>query len=84
MSIFSKRIFGFAAVVFGILISATAVAHTDGIYNPTANSVGDTQGIDSNGGGAVVQPTGKILLVDAVSFVLKVDAASKICRAGGC
>lgn len=83
MSIFSKRLFGFAAVVFGALISATAVAHTDGIYNPTANSVGDTQGIDSNGGGTV-QPTGKILLVDAVSFVLKVDAASKICRAGGC
>lgn len=47
MSISSKRIFGFAAVVFGILISAIAVAHTDGIYNRSANSVGDTQGIDS-------------------------------------
>ena len=27
---------------------------------------------------------GKILLVDGASFVLQTDAASKICRAGGC
>jgi len=30
------------------LCASVAVAHTDGIYNPIANSVGDTQGIDSN------------------------------------
>lgn len=33
---------------FTLLISSIAVAHTDGIYNRSANSVGDTQGIDSN------------------------------------
>jgi hypothetical protein len=34
--------------------SSIAVAHTDGIYNPGANSVGDTQGIDSNAAVAAV------------------------------
>lgn len=77
-----KIVLSFMALVV-LLISSIAVAHTDGIYNPTANSVGDTQGIDSNGAGAV-QPTGKILLVDAVSHVLLVDAVSRLCRAGGC
>jgi hypothetical protein len=42
-------------------------------------------GFCTGGGGAVTpQPTGKILLVDAASFILQTDAASKICRAGGC
>lgn len=36
------------------------------------------------GGGSGAQSTGKLLLVDGVSFVLKVDAASKICLSGGC
>lgn len=35
-------------------------------------------------GGSVPPPTGKILLVDGASFILQTDAASKICRAGGC
>jgi hypothetical protein len=80
MSIINRTL---ALAVFGLLVCSIAVAHTDGIYNPTANSVGDTQGIDSNGAGAV-QPTGDILMVDAVSLVLQTDAASFICRAGGC
>ena len=29
-------------------------------------------------------PSGKILLVDGVSFLLQTDGVSKICRAGGC
>lgn len=32
----------------------------------------------------VIQPNGDILLVDGVSFILQTDAASLICRAGGC
>jgi hypothetical protein len=35
-------------------------------------------------GSAAAQPTGDILLVDGVSFILQTDAASLICRAGGC
>lgn len=49
MSMFNKE---FVLLTFLLLISSVAVAHTDGIYNPTANSVGDTQGIDSNGAAA--------------------------------
>lgn len=40
-------------------------------------------GLNSSGGG-VTLPTGKILLVDGTSFLLKVDGTSKVCRAGGC
>ena len=35
-------------------------------------------------GGSVPLPTGKILLVDGVSFLLLTDGVSKLCRAGGC
>lgn len=35
-------------IFFILLISAVAVAHTDGIYNPAANSIGNFEGIDSN------------------------------------
>lgn len=41
-------------------------------------------GFPSGGGGGVPPATGKIMLVDGVSFLLQVDGASKICRAGGC
>lgn len=38
-----------------------------------------------NGAGTVTPPaTGDILLVDGSSFLLQVDNASLICRAGGC
>lgn len=36
-----------ALTLFFALLCSIAVAHTDGIYNRTANSIGDTQGIDS-------------------------------------
>jgi hypothetical protein len=35
-----------------VVASPIALAHSDGIYNPGANSVGDTQGIDSAGAAA--------------------------------
>jgi len=41
-------------------------------------------GAASGGGTVVPQPTGDILLVDGVSLILQTDAASFICRAGGC
>lgn len=34
--------------------------------------------------GVAVQPPGKVLLVDGVSFLLLTDGTSKLCRAGGC
>lgn len=71
-------------ILFTILIPSLAFAHPEGIYNPTSNFVGAFQGIGTTIGTVIVQPTGKILLVDGVSFILQVDAASKICRAGGC
>lgn len=80
MSIRSEKLL--IATVMVLLVSSIALAHSDGIYNPTANSVGSFEGIDSNG--SVAQPTGKLLMVDAVSHVLQVDAVSKVCLAGGC
>lgn len=41
-------------------------------------------GAPTGGGVIVPQPTGDILLVDGVSFILQTDGASLICRAGGC
>lgn len=38
----------------------------------------------STSGGSVPPPTGKIQMVDGISFILQTDGASKICRAGGC
>jgi len=61
MSMFNKE---FILFIFLLLISSVAVAHTDGIYNPSANSVGDTQGIDSNstaGGGTTFQGAGNVV-----------------------
>jgi hypothetical protein len=80
MSTINKTI---ALSFLALLACSIAVAHTDGIYNPTANSVGSFEGIDSNAG-AVVQPTGDVLMVDGVSLILQTDAASFVCRAGGC
>ena len=41
-------------------------------------------GVSPKSGGAAVQPNGSIWMVDGVSFILQTDAASQICRAGGC
>lgn len=52
---------------------------------------GSSGGFGNSGGGfgpggsaAAPAATGKILMVDGASFILQTDAASKICRAGGC
>lgn len=37
-----------------------------------------------NNGGGIVLPTGKMLMSDGTSFILKSDGTSKMCRAGGC
>lgn len=65
------------------LLAASTLARSDGIYNPGSLGIGFTDGI-GNGGKIIPQPTGDILLVDGVSLILQTDAASFICRAGGC
>jgi hypothetical protein len=45
MWIISKTL---AAAFFALVVPATMFAHSDGIYNPTANNVGSFEGIDSN------------------------------------
>jgi hypothetical protein len=65
------------------ILATIALARSEGIYNPSSNSVGDYQGIDSNA--AVAQGlVGKLLMVDGISHVLQTDAVSRICLAGGC
>ena len=61
-----------------------------GIYAAHAIGVGG-EGLRFGRGGssgkrptAVVQPTGKILLIDGTSFLLLLDGTSKLCRVGGC
>jgi hypothetical protein len=54
------RKFTFLINLAAILVSSIAVAHTDGIYNPGANSIGSFEGIDSNkasSGGGCSQAT---------------------------
>jgi hypothetical protein len=63
------------AIAICLALGASAWAQFNGCA-PGFCSVG----VASGGGGA----TGKILLVDGVSFVLQTDAASKLCLAGGC
>ena len=72
------------AIILALLLVST-LARSDGIYNPTSNDIGFTDGINNLAiGSAVPQPTGDILLVDGVSLLLQTDAASFVCRAGGC
>lgn len=73
-----------ALLALSLVLASTAV-RSDGIYNPTSNQIGFTDGVNNLSiGVAVPQPTGDILLVDGVSFILQTDGASLICRAGGC
>ena len=59
-----------------------------GIYGAHAFGLGEGNRFGRSGvigkGKALPQATGKILLVDGASFILQTDAASKVCRAGGC
>lgn len=46
-----------ALALLALLACSIAVAHTDGIYNPSANNIGGFEGIDSNtASGVVVTP----------------------------
>lgn len=72
-----------AALMVIALLALSSLARSDGIYNPGGLGVSGSDGI-GNGGKIIPQPTGKILLVDAASFLLQTDGASKVCRAGGC
>ena len=65
------------------LLAASTLARSDGIYNPGGRGINAFQG-PLNGGAPIPQPTGDILMVDGVSLILQTDAASFICRAGGC
>lgn len=42
-----------ALAIGAILIAVTALARSEGIYNPSSNSIGDYQGIDSNAASGV-------------------------------
>lgn len=37
-----------ALTILTLLATSIAIARSDGIYNPSSNSIGDYQGIDSN------------------------------------
>lgn len=68
-----------------VLLLVSTLARSDGIYNPSSNEIGFTDGINNLAiGASVPQPTGDILLVDGTSLILQTDGASLICRAGGC
>lgn len=66
-----------------ILALAAGYAHAIGVGGEGLRfgRVGATAG---KAKAAAAQPTGKIMKVDGTSFILQTDAASKICRAGGC
>lgn len=50
----SKKI---ALTIIVLAVSSIALAHSDGIYNPAANSIGNFEGIDSNAASGVTPPT---------------------------
>lgn len=69
-------------VASAVLLAMIGAAHAYGLG--AGNWFGRLGG---SGKGGTITPsgaTGKILLVDGVSFILQTDATSKICRAGGC
>jgi len=76
-------------LIVALMLFAAAAAHAQFNGCPSGfcgggAGMGNPGGGFSGGGAAVAQPTGKILMVDGASFILQTDAASKICRAGGC
>jgi hypothetical protein len=42
-----RKLLTFLIALAASIVSSIAVAHTDGIYNPTANSIGNFEGIDN-------------------------------------
>lgn len=67
-----------AALIAGVSFAATVTPQIGGGISQFDG------GVASSGASIAAQPTGKILMVDGASFLLKVDGTSKICRAGGC
>lgn len=67
------------------LLMVAGAARPDGIggYETIFGGLSGFGGIGRTGK-AIVQPTGKILLVDGVSHLLQTDGTSKVCLAGGC
>jgi hypothetical protein len=70
-----------AALAILMLATVLSAAHAFGLGE--GNRFGRL-GVSSKKGVVIPQPTGDILLVDGVSLILQTDAASFICRAGGC
>lgn len=64
------------AAALALLVSSVAIAHSDGIYNPTANSIGNFEGIDSNG--AAVAPSG--LPLDGITTGIKLAISTRKLR----
>jgi hypothetical protein len=69
-------------IAMGLLLASIAAAHAFG-FGLEGRGFGKL-GASPKKGTAVAAATGKILMVDGASFILQTDAASKICRAGGC
>lgn len=66
-----------------VLLSSTiATAHAVGLGE--GNRFGKLGAMSKGSGTAPPTTAGKILLVDGISFILKTDGVSKVCRAGGC
>ena len=63
------------SIVLAVALSLVALA--------TAHAQLSQTGAGQVAGGGVPQ-NGKIQLADGTSFILQVDAVSKICRAAGC
>ena len=70
-----------AAIVFALLATVYG-AHAFGIGK--LGIIFGKEGASSKSGTVTPQPTGFLLMVDGVSFVLRADGVSKICLAGGC
>lgn len=68
-------------LVSSLLLGSLLAAHAFGLGE--GNRFGRL-GASGKKGVVIPQPTGKILAVDGVSFILQTDGVSKICRAGGC
>lgn len=70
---------------FALLVAPLTDARTQSVTPQIGGGIGFSfDGGVSGNNKPVVQPNGDILLVDGVSFILQTDAASLVCRAGGC
>lgn len=70
------------AIAILMLLGTVYSAHAFGVGK--LGLIFGKEGASSKKGVITPQPTGDILMVDAVSLILQTDAASFVCRAGGC